>query len=270
MTHCTCTPAEAAGFTEDPWHTQPHPQPATLLTIDSYPFVGETPLTAIQSWLTPNSLYYARNHFATPSIDMSQWTLLIDGQVTLPMELSYSDIRELPSKTLPVTMECAGNSRVELSPPVPGNKFRGGAVNTARWTGVPLKTVLELTDVGGVAKEVLFEGADKGEPEPGRPVTPYQRSLPLDVALHPDTLLSYEMNGEPLPDDHGRPVRLVVPGWYGMASVKWVRRITVLDHSFEGFFQTQRYVLPGDGRSSTPLTTISVKSLIGRPRHGEV
>ena len=270
MKHCTCTPAEAAGFTEDPWHTQPHPQPATLVTIDSDPFVGETPLTAIQSWLTPNSLYYARNHFATPSIDISEWSLLIDGQVSRPIELSYSDIRELPSRTLPVTMECAGNSRVDLSPPVQGNKFRGGAVSTAIWTGVPLKTMLEQSALRGVAKEVLFEGADKGEPEPGRPVVPYQRSLPLDVALHPDTLLAYEMNGEPLPDDHGRPLRLVVPGWYGMASVKWVRRITVLDHCFEGFFQTERYFLPGDRGSSTPLTTVFVKSLISRPRHGEV
>ena len=130
--------------------------------------------------------------------------------------------------------------------------------------------MLELTALRGVAKEVLFEGADKGQPEPGRPVVPYQRSLPLDVALHPDTLLAYEMNGEPLLEDHGRPLRLVVPGWYGMASVKWLHRITVLDHSFKGFFQTERYVLLGDRGSSMPLTSVFVKSLISRPRHGEV
>ena len=264
MKHCTCTPAEAAGFTEDPWHTQPHPQPATLVTIDSAPFVGETPLTAIQSWLTPNSLYYARNHFAQPSVDMSEWSLQLDGQVSHPLALSYSDIRNLPSKTLPVTMECAGNSRADLTPPVPGNMFRGGAVSTAIWTGVPLNAVLEQAAMTDAAKEVLFEGFDSGEPGPG------QRSLPLDVALHPDTLLAYEMNGEPLPEDHGYPLRLVVPGWYGMASVKWIRRITVLDCSFEGFFQTERYVLPDDGGSTAPLTTVSVKSLISRPRHGEV
>ena len=270
MDRCRCTPAEAAGITQDPWHTQPHPQPATLVTIDSDPFVGETPLSAIQSWLTPNSLYYARNHFVTPDIDVSEWSLDVDGHVDRHVELTYPEIRRFTKRTLPVTMECAGNNRVDLEPAVGGNRFQGGAVSTAVWAGVPLKKVLELAGVKTEAEEVVLEGADSGKPEPGRPAIRYQRSLPLGVALHPDTLLAHEMNGEALPPDHGWPLRLVVPGWYGMASVKWLRRITVLDHAFEGFFQTERYVLPGDGDSPTPLTRMFVKSMISRPRHGEV
>ena len=121
MNYCRCTRAEAAGITQDPWHTQPHPQPATLVTIDSDPFVGETPVAAIQSWVTPNALYYARNHFENPSIEPADWSLVVDGEVTNPSALSLSDIRALPPRTIPVTMECAGNNRVDLDPPVTGN-----------------------------------------------------------------------------------------------------------------------------------------------------
>ena len=221
MNHCRCTPAEAAGITQDPWHTQPHPQPATLVTIDSYPFVGETPINAIQSWVTPTALYYARSHFDYPSIDPAEWSLVVDGEVSNPSTLSMSDILSLPAHTVPVTMECAGNNRVDLDPPVMGNQFRGGAVSTAIWTGVALRDVLDAASPTGAAVEALFVGADSGEPVPGRPMA-YERSLPLDVAMDPDTLLAYEMNEEPLPEDHGRPLRLVVPRWYGMASVKWL------------------------------------------------
>lgn len=270
MNRCRCTPAEAAGITQDPWHTQPHPQPATLVTIDSAPFVGETPVSAIQNWVTPNALYYARNHFDTPSVEPSDWSLVIDGDVEHPTELTLSQLLDLPKRTLPVTMECAGNNRVDLDPPVKGNQFRGGAVSTAIWTGVLLRDVLEPAKPASGATEVLFEGADVGEPEPGRSPVPYQRSLPLGAALDPDTILAYEMNGEPLADDHGRPLRLVVPRWYGMASVKWLTRITLLGRRFEGFFQSERYVMPGANGAFEPLTRMFVKSLISQPRHGEV
>ncbi len=136
MARCACTAAEAAGITKDPWHTQPHPQPATLVMIDQEPFVGETPMEAIQNWITPNALYYARNHFETASIDVNQWTLDVDGLVSKPLSLTYSDILELPQRTLVVTMECAGNNRTDLDPPVKGNQFDGGAISTAIWTGV--------------------------------------------------------------------------------------------------------------------------------------
>ena len=196
MNYCRCTRAEAAGITQDPWHTQPHPQPATLVTIDSDPFVGETPVAAIQSWVTPNALYYARNHFENPSIEPADWSLVVDGEVDNPSALSLSDIRALPAAhDLPVTMECAGNNRVDLDPPVTGNQFRGGAVSTAIWTGVALRDVLKTASPTDAAVETLFVGADSGEPVPGRRMA-YERSLPLDVAMDPDTLLAYEMNDE--------------------------------------------------------------------------
>ena len=270
MLRCRCTPAEAAGITKDPWHTQPHPQPATLVTIDSEPFVGETPLAAIQSWLTPNSLYYARNHYETPSIDMSAWKLVVDGHTDTPVELTYPDILDMPHRTMPVTMECAGNNRVDLDPPVSGNRFQGGAVSTAIWAGVPLADVLDRAAPGPGVVEVVFEGADSGSPTPGSPPSPYARSLPIHAARHPDMLLAYEMNGEPLPEEHGSPLRLVVPGWYGMASVKWLTRISLIDRPYEGFFQKDRYVLDtGDG-PPIPLAHMLVKSLFSRPRHGQV
>ena len=270
MQRCRCTPAEAAGITRDPWHTQPHPQPAALVTIDSEPFVGETPLDAIQSWLTPNALYYARNHYQAPTIDVSGWTLVVDGLAASPLELTYPEILDMPRRTIPVTMECAGNNRVDLDPPVSGNRFQGGAVSTAIWAGVSLPDVLDRAGVSGSAVEVVFEGADSGSPVPGAPPSPYGRSLPVDLARDPDVLLAYEMNGEPLPGDHGYPLRLVVPGWYGMASVKWLTRISLVARPYEGFFQKDRYILDtGNGRPE-PLAHMLVKSLFSRPRHGQV
>ncbi len=270
MAHCACTSAEAAGITKDPWHTQPHPQPATLVTIDTVPFVGETPREAIQNWITPNALYYARNHFDTPSIDVNQWTLTVDGLVSHPLTLAFSDILELPQRTLVVTMECAGNNRTALDPPVKGNQFDGGAISTAIWTGVSLRDVLERATVEEGAVEVFFEGSDSGHGAPDQVIAPYQRSLPMEMALHPDTLLAYLMNSEELPADHGHPLRLVVPGWYGMASVKWLSKITVLDHAFVGFFQTDRYTIETENGEKDPLRGMVVKSLISKPRHGEV
>lgn len=269
MARCACTAAEAAGITKDPWHTQPHPQPATLVMIDQEPFVGETPMEAIQNWITPNALYYARNHFETASIDVNQWTLDVDGLVSKPLSLTYSDILELPQRTLVVTMECAGNNRTDLDPPVKGNQFDGGAISTAIWTGVSLRDVLERAGVADGAVEVFFEGVDSGRGAPDQPVVPYQRSLPMEAALHPDTVLAYLMNSEELPTDHGYPIRLVVPGWYGMASVKWLSKITVLDHSFVGFFQTDRYIMENKDGEMGPLRDMVVKSLISSPRHGQ-
>ena len=266
MKTCTCTTAEETGIVHASRSDQPNEN--SLVTIESEPLIGETPSHTLQSWLTPNSRFYVRNHFSTPTFDSSHWSLSVEGCVDQPLELDYSGITQLHKHTLAVTMECAGNNRSDLEPQVPGNPFRDGAVSTAMWGGTHLKDVLDKAGIQQNAVEVLFEGMDNGEPEPGRESVPYLRSLPVDVAMHPDTMLAYEMNGEELSLDHGAPVRLVVPGWYGMASVKWLRRVTALAFHFEGFFQTERYIIEDDRGLVTPVAQIGVKSIVTWPQHG--
>ena len=161
MKLCTCSGAESAGLGYYPRFTQP--KHSTLVTIGSEPFVAESPLMAFQSWLTSKDLFYVRNHFPTPSIDASTWSLSVEGQVSHSLRLTYPEIRRLQKDTVPVTLECAGNNRSDLDPPPPGNPFGFGAVSTAIWTGLSLKTLLERAGIKTEAKEVLFEGADSGE-----------------------------------------------------------------------------------------------------------
>ena len=268
MRSCTCSEAGSTGSESDPECTRPD-QPG-LVTIDADPYIGETPPKAFESWLTPNPLFYVRNHFSAPTIDLSSWSLHVEGQVLQPQRLTLADIERLPKHTVPVTLECAGNNRTDLEPAVPGNRFQCGAIGTAVWAGAPLAAVLEQAGIRPNAVEVVCEGADSGQPAPGETTIPYLRSLPIDVALHPDTILAYEMNGESLPPEHGQPLRLVVPGWYGMASVKWLTGVRVLDHEFRGFFQSDRYVMDDGTGVPTPLSRIRVKCHINRPEHGEV
>ncbi len=266
MSCCTCS---RAGLSAAPPSAQVRPEESkNLVTIEHEPLIGETPQRALDSWLTPTPLFYVRNHFSVPEIRCDDWRLQIDGLVFNSAEMSLADIKQLPRVAMPVTMECAGNNRGDLDPPTPGNQFQNGAVSNAYWAGARLMDVLTRAEMKPGAREVLFEGGDMGSPEPGKPETPYLRSLPIDVAMHPDTLLVYEMNGKGLPDEHGHPLRLIVPGWYGMASVKWLKRLTVLDCEFEGYFQTYKYVMDDGSGRAAPLTSIGIKSLIGSPRDG--
>jgi len=185
--------------------------------------------------------------------------------VTNPVELDYSTLVRLPKKTVPALLECAGNNRSDLDPTVPGNPFQDGAVSNAIWGGAPLKPFLQQAGINPNAVEVLFEGIDHGEPFPGSKTMRYQRSLPLQVALHPDTMLVYEMNGETLTPEHGYPVRLIVPRWYGMASVKWVTSIRVLETPFVGFFQTERYVIEDEAGIAQQIALMQVKSFVSWP-----
>ena len=267
MDRCTCSKAGSAERTSGATLTQPND--STLVTIDLHPCVGETPPRAFRSWLTPVPLFYVRNHFSEPEIDLTSWSLSVEGSVSIPLKLTSGQIEGMPKHTVPVTLECAGNNRTDLEPAVPGNKFQCGAISTAIWGGVSLRNVLEQAGVGPEATEVLFEGGDVGEPEPDYGQTAYLRSLPLEVAMHPDTLLAYEMNGEALAPDHGHPLRLIVPGWYAMASVKWLRAIRVIDYSFEGFFQTDRYVINDAQGKPDPVARMLVKSHINEPEHGQ-
>jgi hypothetical protein len=188
------------------------------------------------------------------------------------LRLSYADIRAMPSRTCVATLECAGNGRVFLVPPVPGAQWELGAVGNAEWTGVPLSMLLERAGLADEACELVLEGADRGvpreEPRPPGSIS-YARSIPRARAMQNDVLIAYQMNGQDLTPDHGYPVRAIVPGYYGMASVKWLTDITATTRPFQGYWQTSDYGYwdDCDGRPiRQPLTEMKLKSQIARPR----
>jgi DMSO/TMAO reductase YedYZ molybdopterin-dependent catalytic subunit len=241
--------------------------------ITSVPENSETPLESMRSWVTPNRLFFVRNHFDVPSLDATDWRLKVEGSVQRPASWTYEELTALPERTVFATVECAGNGRSFLQPQVHGVQWGAGAIGHAEWTGVPLRLVLEKAGTLPQAVEVLFEGWDRGteadHPEPMY----FARSLPLAKALQPDTLLAFRMNGEPLEPNHGFPVRLFVPGWYGVASVKWLRRIEVLDRTFHGYFQSKKYVVQrrsAHGDETAIVRDMVVKSEIIRPAQGAV
>ena len=252
-------------------------QSASQITVSEDPLCTEPRLTSFDSSLTPVDLFFIRHHFSdVPKLNAETWTLSVEGEVENSLSISYQELLTLPQRTLPVTFECAGNSRVAMSPPVEGVFWGNGAVGNAEWTGVSLRDVLNQAGIKNTVKEIFFEGADSGEEEEQglKFDLSYSRSLPLDKAMHPDTLLAIRMNGESITPDHGYPIRLIVPGWYGVASVKWLIKIRALDRPYQGFFQTRRYVIIKEGEDKEqppkPLTAMPVKSLITQPRRGKV
>ena len=237
-----------------------------LVTVSVRPYNAETPLPALLKEITPSELVYVRNHFEVPELEVSEWTLKVTGSVREPRSISHSDLRTLPSKTLRMTLECAGNGRRAMDPVPAGTPWGYGAVSIVEFTGTPVSNVLELAGISDEAVEAVFHGADRGEVAPGR-MEPYVRSLPLEVALSPDTILAWEMNGEPLTTDHGFPLRMVVPGWYGMASVKWLTSVRVLEKPFVGFFQTERYIMADDAGVEAGISQMAVQSFVSWPEH---
>ena len=199
------------------------------------------PLEMLRRRVTPPGLHYILTHYDIPSVDRASWRLKVTGCVRQEVELTLDDIRTRPFLRRPVTLECAGNGRALLDPRALSQPWLLEAVGTAEWGGTPLRPVLDEAGIGDDAEEVLFTGFDRGVE--GGVEQNYERSLPLAEALRDEVLLAYEMNGEPLPPQHGAPLRLVVPGWYGMASVKWLERITVLDRPFDGYQQRVSYRL---------------------------
>src|SRR6202030_72810 len=204
----------------------------------------EAPFDRIDAYLTPNELFYLRSHFPTPTFDAASYQLRIDGAVRHPFALSYDELRSMPCETRVATLECAGNSRVFLVPQVQGAQWELGAVSTAEWTGVPLRALLERAGLADDACEIVLEGADRGtpkeEPLPPKPIA-YAWSLPRAKAVQPEVLVAYQMNGRDLSPDHGFPARAVVPGHYGMASVKWLTSIRAVCKPFHGYWQTTDY-----------------------------
>jgi DMSO/TMAO reductase YedYZ molybdopterin-dependent catalytic subunit len=232
----------------------------------------EAPFDQIDSYLTPNELFYIRSHFPIPNLDRASYQLRIDGAVRRPLALSYEELRSMRSETRVATLECAGNSRVFLVPQVQGAQWELGAVSNAEWTGVPLRALLELAEVRENACEIVLEGADRGtpkeEPIPPTPIS-YVWSLPRAKALQPEVLIAYQMNGRDLPRDHGFPVRAIVPGHYGMASVKWLTGIRAVHEPFQGYWQTSDYAYWAamDGKPvRRALGEMQLKSEIARPR----
>lgn len=233
----------------------------------------ETPIQFIKDDLIKNNLFYRRNHFPFPNFTSSFYWVSIQGSVHTPRAFSLQEIYSLPSNTLKTVLECSGNKRAFYDPKVFGEQWEKGAISQGVWKGVSLRTLFQYTGLVSTAKEIVFEGHDVGI-RPGSDQTfPYARSLPLEVALHPDTILAYEYNHQPIPYKHGFPLRLLVPGWYGMASVKWVKKMTVIDHDFNGPFQTVDYVYYPNNENDQgkiPVTKAHVNSTIQYPLNRQI
>jgi sulfane dehydrogenase subunit SoxC len=240
---------------------------ATGITMEELALAARNhgmPLEALRYDVTPVGLHYLLIHFDIPAADERTWTLELGGRVAAPRSLTMEELRRRPQVTMPVTMECAGNGRARLDPRPVSQPWLEEAVGTAEWTGTPLRPLLEEAGVGPDAVEVLFGGADRGLQ--GGVEHDYERSLPLEAAMREEVLLAWGINGRPLPPQHGHPLRLVVPGWYGMASVKWLRRISVLTAPFDGIQQTGSYRLhASEDDPGTPVTRIRPRSLLLPP-----
>jgi DMSO/TMAO reductase YedYZ molybdopterin-dependent catalytic subunit len=241
--------------------------------VTAAPENSETPLDCLRSWVTPTRLFFVRNHFDVPTLDLATWRLSVEGRVKQRLWWTWDELMDLPERTVFATVECAGNGRSFLAERQSGVQWGAGAVGHAEWTGVPLALVLERSGLEPDATEVLFEGADVGtEPDHPAPM-PFARSLPLAKALDPDTLLVSRMNGEFLDPNHGFPLRLFVPGWYGVASVKWLRRIEVVNKPFRGYFQSVKYTVQRKserGAETEIVGPMMPKSEIIRPKAGEM
>jgi sulfane dehydrogenase subunit SoxC len=222
------------------------------------------PLEALRHELTPAGLHYLLVHFDIPAIDEATWRLQIGGLVEKALSLALEELKALPAKTLRVTMECAGNGRGQLSPRYPSVPWLEEGVSTADWTGVALAELLRKAGLRQNATELVFHGADRGF-DAGVEHN-FARSLALAEALREEVLVAYAMNGAPLPPQHGAPLRLIVPRWYGMASVKWLQAIEAIDHPFDGLQQARSYHFRRDaGEKGEPCSLMRVNSAMAPP-----
>jgi DMSO/TMAO reductase YedYZ molybdopterin-dependent catalytic subunit len=222
------------------------------------------PLEALRYDVTPTGLHYQVLHFDIPEVDPGTWRLAITGHVARSLELTLDDIRRRPSVTLPVTMECAGNGRGLYEPRPMSLPWLHEAIGTAEWTGTPLWPLIEEAGPTAEALELAFRGADRGFQNQDE--HDYGRSLSLADARRPELMLVYAMNGEPLQPQHGFPLRLLVPGWYGMTSVKWLRSIEAISEPFDGYQQATAYHYKRDADDpGEPVTRLRVRALMIPP-----
>jgi DMSO/TMAO reductase YedYZ molybdopterin-dependent catalytic subunit len=220
-----------------------------------------TPLAQVTGTVVPNPLFFLRSNFPPPSIEPPSWRVRIEGRVQRPLTLSLDELQSLPSHTQEVWLECAGNSRRRFDPKGEGNQWDDQAVSNAVFKGVSLSTVLDHVGVEDDVIEIVATGVESEN---------FQRGLPLNVALRPEVLLAWEMNGEPIPPPNGGPVRLVVPGWAGIASVKWPVRLELVNTPFRGYFNAERYIfVDADEQTLGTVREMPVKSVIAWPTHGQ-
>ena len=280
----------ACGITETPDATQPlPPPPADSLESatpgrfkDPAPFIVhdgkslEARLENMQGLVTPNRLFFVRNNSVSLDLDADRWRLVVEGDaVANPLELTYSDIRSLPARILMCYLECGGNHRamfdIVQGRAASGTQWKTGGVSNGEWVGASLRDVLTLAGIKDDAASVLLIGLDTESPEQG-----FRRVIPAEKAMHPDTLLAYTLNGEPLPRDHGFPVRALVPGWVGSSSIKWLGRIVVSSEQLWTRNNTTSYVLIGDdyppeGEAQGKVAeTQSIKSALALPWPAEL
>ena len=262
-------PASAEVPTLDPEEACQQAIDAGMVVHRAHPLNCETSLAALLGGVVmPNARFYMRNNFRMPTLDAESFRLAIGGLVERPQSFTVRDLQNMRSKTQVVTLECAGNGRALFDRPTDGEKWGLGAVSTAEWTGVPLVEILDRAGVRQDAKDVLFRGADGGAVDGLPESIRFERSLRVDDARDSDVLLAYAMNGEPLPVEHGYPLRLIVPRWYAVASVKWLTEIELIDRAFTGHYQGDkyRYVWERDGGTvSEPVTLQRVRALITEP-----
>lgn len=238
--------------------------------VTRQPYNAETPLAALAISPTPRDLVYVRNHFQIPSVIRESWSLRIEGAVDTPIDLTLDELQNHTYGEIEMVLECAGNGRKAMQPRPPGTPWGLGAVSQVRFGGTRLAHLLEEAGPQPDAIEVVFTGADRGKVGEGRQEH-FERSMPLDSAMEDGVLLAWTLNGGPLPHENGFPLRLVVGGWYGMASVKWLHSIRVVREQFQGYFQTEQYVYRGETGTPErhPVRHIRPRALISSPADGQ-
>jgi DMSO/TMAO reductase YedYZ molybdopterin-dependent catalytic subunit len=247
-----------------------------MIVRQTAPLNLETPFAQLSDWIVPVEEFFVRNHFPVPTPDPAEWRLVIGGLVERPLSLSLADLAAMPQIEMPAVVECAGNGRVYYEPVRQGLQWQNGAVGNARWSGVRLADLLTAAGVRPGAVEAVLVGADGGLVDGGQktaspgPIA-FARSIPLDKAMADDVILATHMNGEPLRQEHGFPLRAVIGGWYGMAWIKWLAEIRIVDRPFGGYWQMRDYFRwsrdLGEPRL-TPLSVMEVKSQIIEPITG--
>ena len=241
-----------------------------MRVMSEKPFNAETPNQYLRSWITSNKVFFARNQGQIPEklIPLSDWSLTIEGEVNKPLVLSFDQIYRMPKAIVSNTIECSGNSRSLLGTKASGNPWTIGGVGNAVWGGVWLKEVFDRAELKSTARHVAFEGLDKPL---GSAQIQFVRSIPIEKALS-SSLLAYEMNGDPLPLNHGYPLRALALGWTGANCVKWLHKITVLDRVFEGFYMDKvyrKFQKGQDPKTGEVVTGINLKSIITQPEQSE-